>query len=73
MDKQITDYDVLAAMEKFGGSFASHLATAGMHANAQNLARIKVAFAGLWAIYRNLAEQTVAKDAQAEESEGAQA
>ena len=65
MGKQITDYDVLETMYRYGGSFASHLATAGMHADAQNLARIKVAFADLWAIYRNLAEQAVAKDVQA--------
>lgn len=64
MDKQITDYDVLAAMEKFGGGFASRLAVAGMHADAQNLARIKVAFADLWSSYRDMAAQTVAKDAQ---------
>lgn len=51
-----TDHDVIQAMETKGGSFASHLAVAARYADEQNLARIKVAFADLWATYRSLAD-----------------
>lgn len=52
----VTDHDVLRMMELRGGSFAAHLAIACMYADSQNLARIKVAFADLWATYRDMAE-----------------
>jgi hypothetical protein len=52
----ITDLDVIRVMETKGGSFVSHLAIACLYADEQNLARIKVAFADLWATYRSLAD-----------------
>lgn len=57
----ITDHDVIHAMETYGGNFASHLAIACMYADDQNLARIKVAFADLWATYRDMAERIKAQ------------
>lgn len=53
----VTDRDVIAVMERYGGSFASHLAIAATYADDQNLARLKVAFADLWNIYRNIADR----------------
>lgn len=60
----VTDRDVLAAMEMKGGSFASHLAIACHYADEQNLARIKIAFADLWATYRRMAEAERALEVQ---------
>lgn len=57
MKPKITDYDVITAMERYGGGFASNLAKACMHADEQNLARIKLAFADLWQEYCELAEK----------------
>lgn len=57
MKPGITDYDVITAMERYGGSFASSLAVACFHADGQNLARIKLAFVDLWQEYYKLAER----------------
>lgn len=57
MKPEITDYDVITAMERYGGSFASSLAVACFHADEQNLARIKLAFVNLWREYYKLAEK----------------
>lgn len=57
MKPEITDYDVITAMERYGGGFAGHLATACMYADEQNLARIKLAFTDLWQEYCELAEK----------------
>ncbi len=54
-ESHITDYDVITAMERYGGGFASRLAVACTHAHMQNLARIKMAFADLWAEYYAMA------------------
>lgn len=59
MNKQkrnVTDYDVLTAMERYGGGFVSNLAKACFHAGYQNLTRIKLAFADLWLEYGKLAK-----------------
>lgn len=62
MKQQITDYDVITAMERYGGGFACNLAKACMHADSQNLARIKLTFADLWQQYGELAEKIKEKE-----------
>lgn len=52
----VSDREVIRAMELMGGSFASHLAIACLYADDENLARIKTAFADLWAHYAELAK-----------------
>ena len=52
MESQVTDRDVIRAMELHGGAFASHLAIAATYADDVNLARIKQAFPELWDIYQ---------------------
>lgn len=51
----VSDREVLRTMELLGGSFASHLAIACVYADAENLARIKTAFAGMWDHYADVA------------------
>jgi hypothetical protein len=55
MTKPIGDYEIMEAMRLYGGSFASALAMAAYHADADNLATIKAAFPDLWEEYRELA------------------
>lgn len=64
-DRSITDHDVITAMDLHGGSFASHLAVACLYADEENLARIKIAFADLWACYRDVAERAKAQQVAA--------
>lgn len=51
----VTDHEVLTAMERFGGSFASGLAKAWFCADALNSARLHAAFPELWEEYRKFA------------------
>jgi hypothetical protein len=51
----VTDHEVLTAMERFGGSFASRLAKAWFCADAMNSARLRMAFPDLWEEYRKFA------------------
>lgn len=50
-----SDHDILMRMYEMGGSFASALANAGFHADADNLARIKTAWPELWEKCRQVA------------------
>lgn len=45
------DFDILTAMEKFGGSFASSIAKTARLADSENYERLKSAFSELWAKY----------------------
>ena len=47
----VTDHEVLTAMERFDGSFASGLAKAWFCADAVNSARLRAAFPELWEEY----------------------
>jgi len=51
----ITDYDVLAAMERFGGSFVASLSRAARMADSVNLAKIKATWPELWAECEDMA------------------
>lgn len=55
MAQPVTDHEVLTAMERFGGSFASGLAKAWFCADAMNSARLRMAFPDLWEEYRKFA------------------
>lgn len=45
------DFDILTAMEKFGGSFASSLAKTAKLADLENYRKLKSAFPELWNQY----------------------
>jgi len=51
----MTDHQILAAMEHFGGSFARALGRACQLADAENLRKIRTAFPELWEEYDDLA------------------
>lgn len=51
-----SDMKTLEAMEKYGGSFVSHLATAARHADPVNLQKIKATFSEYWREYKEMAE-----------------
>jgi len=50
-----TDFAVVQAMTRYGGSFARALGEAARSADPDNLARIKAAFPELWNEYRHRA------------------
>lgn len=50
------DKQTLRAMIVYGGNFVRHLAVAALHADANNLVRIKAAFPELWARYEEFAK-----------------
>ena len=52
---EVTDYDVIVAMDKSGGGFAKALAGAARRADSHNLDRIKRAFPDYWEQYTLLA------------------
>ena len=49
---------VLAAMIRYGGSFANAIAVAAMCADSGNLLRLKVAFKDLWEQYDEMAKMS---------------
>jgi hypothetical protein len=51
-----TDYDVIEAMKRYGGSFVKKLAEAFALADPQNQARLKAAFPEYWKKYTEMAE-----------------
>jgi hypothetical protein len=57
----MNDAQILQAMRKYGGGFASALAMAGFVADDVNLARIKAAFPDLWEKYNEFAALEAAK------------
>ena len=50
------DFEVIAAMRKYGGDFAYALAEAAMRADAENLRRIKTTWPEYWAKYTEMAK-----------------
>ena len=54
-DVPATDYAVIQAMRRYGGSFARALGEAAHNADPDNLARIKTGFSDLWDEYRHRA------------------
>jgi hypothetical protein len=53
----MTEHEIVAAMDAFGGSFARALAAAWRMADPDNQRRLKEAFPDLWAEYAELAER----------------
>ena len=51
------DLEVIEAMQKYGGGFASALATAASRADSDNLSRIKKTWPELWKKYGAFAKQ----------------
>jgi hypothetical protein len=47
----VTDYEIVQAMERFGGHFVKALAVCCHRADADNFNRIRAAFPELWAEY----------------------
>jgi hypothetical protein len=64
--KPISDFSVIEAMQKHGGSFVKHLAIAAYNADTANLNKIKATWPDYWVKYAKFAEE----DARAEEAEG---
>lgn len=54
----ITDYEIVAAMKKYGGGFAVALAEAFRHADDGNQLIIKLAFPDYWDRYAVIAQET---------------
>lgn len=50
-----TDFAIVEAMSRFGGSFAKALAAAFQRADPDNFARLRAAFPELWSEYREVA------------------
>ena len=51
------EMETIAAMEKYGGGFASAIARSAQRADQSNYARLKSAFPDLWEEYAEMAEQ----------------
>lgn len=51
----MSNYAIVEAMQRFGGSFAQALGYAFAKADANNFARLKSAFPDLWAEYDDMA------------------
>lgn len=51
------DYDVVRAMEKFGGSFVKALAECFGRADSVNFEKLKTAFPNIWNEYKEIAEK----------------
>lgn len=61
MDATPADYEILAAMRKYGGGFVIALAQAAHVADDENLRRIKSAWPEYWAQYTEFAKIEAAK------------
>lgn len=51
------DLNTIRAMEKYGGSFVSHLGQAARHADTKNLEKIKQTFSDYWKQYEEMAKE----------------
>ena len=49
------DYDILAAMDLYGGGFVKSLAICARRADSNNLLKLKLAFSDYWTQYGNMA------------------
>lgn len=59
---EISDHDIITAMQSHGGSFVRHLAQAYVHADEMNQIRLRTAFRDYWEEYDEIARLT-AKEA----------
>lgn len=50
----MSDYEIVATMQRYGGSFARAIAEAAQRADEMNLARLKGAFPELWQEYADM-------------------
>lgn len=50
------DYEVVMAMQKYGGSFVQHLGILAMHADPRNLQLIKDTWTEYWLNYEQMAK-----------------
>ena len=55
MREEATDFEIVNAMSRYGGSFAKALADAAQKADSENFARIKATWPELWEEYHLLA------------------
>lgn len=60
---EITDYQVVSAMERFGGSFVRKLAELVRLADPDNYERIKATWPDYWETYREMARLARERDA----------
>ncbi len=51
------DFEIIEAMEKYGGSFMRAIAYAAMRADMFNLEKLKCTFETEWKQYKNMAER----------------
>ena len=56
-----SDYAIVDAMRRFGGSFARALAVAAVAADPDNFARIKTTWPELWLEYGEAAQRLAAR------------
>jgi len=61
-----TEFQIVNAMARYGGSFAQAIAAAATRADERNYAKLQAAFPELWAEYADTARLIVARDAQQE-------
>ena len=54
MPPEVTDREVFDKMLCYGGSFIKHLALAGLHADSNNLQKIKTTWQNDWEKYTDL-------------------
>lgn len=52
----VDDFDVLRAMERYGGGFIRSFAALMRHADHHNFSRLKAAFPDYWEEYKTMAE-----------------
>ena len=59
---EVTDFQLFAAMARYGGSFAKAIAEAATRADANNMTRLKHAFPELIDEYRDMAALIALKE-----------
>jgi hypothetical protein len=57
-----TDYDIVNAMDRFGGSFVRNLAACCHTADPVNFLKLKAAFPDVWAEYAELVQMIRHRD-----------
>ena len=60
----MTDWEIVQAMERYGGSFIQALAVLSHRADEDNLRRIKAAWPEYWQQYSEMAELSRKRDAE---------
>jgi hypothetical protein len=57
IEQRKRDLATIAAMQKYGGSFVKALSVAALHADPDNLAKLKATWPEYWQRYEHMAEQ----------------